>query len=124
AFAGAAPGGFTPAVDDDLAPGVAVTGSGSEWLRRNLRAIERRLQFTVDARPYPPAARGSGRRGTTVVAFRLSPGGRASHIRVVRSSGHDVLDRYAVEAVAITPRFPRPPVEQDVEIAFVFRIVG
>jgi protein TonB len=43
-------------------------------------------------------------------------------VRVVRSSGREVLDRCAVETVIEAAPYPRPPVDQEVEIPFEFRL--
>jgi periplasmic protein TonB len=130
AFAGAVPGGFIAS-----RPGAGSSGGSSlaaapelqaldaDWLRRNRRAIERRIQFTMNTLPYPRDARRRGWKGDVVVAFRLRTDGTVRDVRVTRSSGHLVLDACAVEAVTVTPRFPRPPVELDVEIPFEFRLL-
>lgn len=121
AFAGHA--GFPPRLDAEVSPGAAAAPAAAPgWLRRHQRAIERRIQFAMNTLPYPPDARRRGWKGEVVVAFRLGTDGTARDVRVARSSGHAVLDRCAVEAVLITPRFPRPPVEQDVEVPFEFRL--
>jgi TonB family protein len=122
-FAGATARSFSRPHDADVAPGAAgVPAEDPDWLRRNQRAIERRIQFTMNTLPYPPDARRRGWRGEVVVAFRLRTNGTVRDVRVARSSGYEALDRCAVEAVVITPRYPRPPVEQVVEVPFAFRL--
>jgi periplasmic protein TonB len=130
AFAGAVPGGFIAS-----RPGAGSSGGSSlaaapelqaldaAWLRRNRRVIERRIQFTMNTLPYPRDARRRGWKGEVVVAFRLRTDGTVRDVRVTRSSGHLVLDACAIEAVTVTPRFPRPPVELEVEIPFEFRLL-
>jgi periplasmic protein TonB len=130
AFAGAVPGGFPASRPGagaagglGLAAAPELHGLDATWLRRNRRAIERRIQFTMNTLPYPRDARRRGWKGEVVVAFRLRTDGTVRDVRVTRSSGHHVLDACAVEAVVVTPRFPRPPVELDVEIPFEFRLL-
>lgn len=48
---------------------------------------------------YPEAARQTGKEGTTLLRFVVSAGGRVSDVQVVRSSGSDVLDDAAGDAV-------------------------
>jgi TonB family protein len=130
AFAGAVPGGFIASRSgagssggSSLAAAPELQALDADWLRRNRRAIERRIQFTMNTLPYPRDARRRGWKGDVVVAFRLRTDGTVRDVRVTRSSGHLVLDACAVEAVTVTPRFPRPPVELDVEIPFEFRLL-
>jgi protein TonB len=61
--------------------------------------------------------------GEVRVSFTLQPDGHVRDIRVVRSSGRDVLDRCAVETVIDAAPYPRPPIDQEVEVPFEFRLV-
>ncbi|MFZ5765778.1 MAG: energy transducer TonB [Thermodesulfobacteriota bacterium] len=51
------------------------------------------------APPYPPLARQRGLTGTVEIDVLVSPHGRAAEIRLVRSSGHALLDRAALDAL-------------------------
>lgn len=51
-------------------------------------------------RHYPPLARERGWTGTAEVSVDVSREGRARHILLARSSGHDVLDREAVNMMS------------------------
>lgn len=54
-----------------------------------------------DAPPaYPAAARMRGWEGRVVLEYLVTAEGRVTEIRVVESSGHDLLDRAAVKAAA------------------------
>lgn len=48
---------------------------------------------------YPETARQTGKEGTTLLRFVVSAGGRVSDVQVIRSSGSDVLDDAAGNAV-------------------------
>lgn len=48
---------------------------------------------------YPASARRSGHEGRVLVEVRVSPGGTASAVRVVSSSGHPDLDEAALDAL-------------------------
>ncbi|HEX6812287.1 MAG TPA: energy transducer TonB [Planctomycetota bacterium] len=48
---------------------------------------------------YPEAARRNGYEGTVTVALDIDEQGRVTAVRVVRSSGHSVLDRAAVHSL-------------------------
>ena len=51
-------------------------------------------------RQYPPLARERGWTGTAEVSVDVSREGRARHILLARSSGHEVLDREAVSMMS------------------------
>lgn len=48
---------------------------------------------------YPQLARRKGWQGRVDLGFRVEADGRIEHIRVVRSSGHGILDRSAIQAL-------------------------
>jgi periplasmic protein TonB len=48
---------------------------------------------------YPPAARRRGYEGTVIVEVLVDREGRVEDLRVLKSSGHDMLDRTAMRAV-------------------------
>jgi protein TonB len=63
-----------------------------------------------------------GWEGRVVVAFVILPDGRVRDIRVVRGSGHALLDRSAVEAVRSASPFPPPPAEAEILTPVVFKL--
>jgi protein TonB len=73
---------------------------------------------------YPAMARTMGWEGKVVVAFLILPDGSVRNIRVVQRSGHEILDRVAVEAVRNASPFPRPPAEAEVITPVVYRLNG
>lgn len=58
---------------------------------------------------YPSAAKSKRLRGEVRVAFTVTGSGGVTGIRIVRSSGHDVLDRAAIATVQRAAPFPRIP---------------
>ncbi len=60
-------------------------------------------------RRYPSEAQRQNMTGRTVVSFRVDRSGSASAIRVVRSSGYDILDQAALETVRRASPFPDIP---------------
>lgn len=103
-------------------PDGEIAGAESEWLEANRGAIERRIQARMDMRPYPLQARRMWWTGDAEVAFVIARDGSVRKVRVLRSTGHEVLDRRAVDTILEAAPFPRPPVDQEVEIPFVFRL--
>lgn len=76
--------------------------------------------------PYPAAARRFGHEGTVVIRARIQADGSADRIEVKQSSGHDILDRAAVEAVRkwrfIPARRDNEAVTEWVDIPWKFKL--
>ncbi len=75
---------------------------------------------------YPRRARRHGLEGRVVLSARVSAAGRIVGLEVVRSSGHEILDRAAVRAVnrwIVRPaRQGSRPVPSEVRIPILFRL--
>ncbi|MDE0538655.1 MAG: TonB family protein [Rhodospirillales bacterium] len=75
---------------------------------------------------YPRRARRDGLEGRVVLSARVSAAGRIVGLEVVRSSGHEILDRAAVRAVnrwTVRPaRQGSKPVPSEVRIPILFRL--
>jgi periplasmic protein TonB len=92
--AGAQPAG--PHAPVDVAP------SGPS-LDARLAEIQRLIQ---EALVYPPIERKRGAAGEALVAFHIDSAGRAASIELARSTGHPLLDRAALRAVAAAGPLP------------------
>jgi protein TonB len=110
------------------APGNAVGVAGrtaekssqsAEYIKRNYRYIQRRIR---DKLVYPAPARKAGIQGVTELSFTIHEDGRVSEVRVLKSSGHGVLDEAAVETVYAAAPFPRPPASARIAIPIAFRL--
>jgi len=113
------------------AAATAGTSGGAHRLDPDLRALIRnRLRRELSARfRYPRVARRRGWEGRVVLGLRLAPDGRLHRPRVVHSSGHGVLDRAALEAVAGTGTLDwAPPLLQgvalDLDLPVIYRLTG
>lgn len=82
-------------------PDTGGSTSGAPSINHLLGDIQTRLSRYLS---YPPLARTRGWQGTVTVGFDLVPDGRLRRIHVTRSSGYDVLDRAAVDALARVER--------------------
>lgn len=75
---------------------------------------------------YPRRARRDGLEGRVVLSAQVSAAGRIVGLEVVRSSGHEILDRAAVRAVnrwTVRPaRQGSRPVPSEVRIPILFRL--
>jgi TonB family protein len=80
-----------------------------------LDEIRRRIERAL---VYPPIARMQGVTGEAEVEFEIGHDGRPEAIRVVHSSGHDVLDRAAERSVADAAPLPWVQGRLTVPVAF------
>ena len=72
---------------------------------------------------YPPMARKMGWNGKTVVTFIIAEDGTVHNIRVAESSGFNILDKSAIEAVQTGAPFPRPPVRAEIVVPINFKMM-
>jgi protein TonB len=71
---------------------------------------------------YPPLARERGWEGVVLLFFVIRENGTVEQIRVMKSSGHEVLDEQAMRTVRSVQPFPRPPVKAQLIIPIAFRL--
>ncbi len=72
---------------------------------------------------YPPIARRMGWEGTVVLSFRLLPDGSLESVKVLKSSGHEILDRNALTALKRSSgKLPKPERAVVVELPVVYRL--
>ena len=92
----------------------------ANYLAQILALIER-------AKVYPFRARVAGYQGGVSLSFVLEPDGRVREIKVLKSSGYELLDRAAVKTILRASPFPPPPPELSppltlsVKISFVLK---
>jgi protein TonB len=60
---------------------------------------------------YPAAARPLGLSGKSVFAMMMDETGRVRGLRLMKSSGAEILDRAAAEMIRRASPFPRPPAD-------------
>ena len=72
---------------------------------------------------FPPAARRLGWSGKVSVSFVICRDGRVDQVRIVQSTGFDVLDRNVVAAIKRASPFPRPPVEAELTLPIVYKLL-
>lgn len=71
---------------------------------------------------YPHVARKRGLEGKVVVSFIVCADGEAQDITITESSGFEILDKSAVEAVRKASPFPKPPVKAALIIPVVYKL--
>ena len=72
---------------------------------------------------YPKIAQQRSWEGQVVISFVVLSNGSATEIKVVNSSGRDILDRSAVEAVKSASPFPRPPAELELKMPITYKLL-
>ena len=78
---------------------------------------------------YPKVARLRQWQGTAVIQVQLGEAGNARSVRVVSSSGHEVLDQQAVDMVRAALPLPAPPASLagtafTIDVPIVFRLTS
>jgi len=71
---------------------------------------------------YPTLARRRGFHGQATVAFLVTPGGMVDQLRVIESSGHDLLDTAALDAVSRSAPLPISTEPTRIVIPIVFSL--
>ena len=82
--------------DNQQAMGYYQEAAGSDAGLRQLYALETKV--AIDSQRHYPAA-AAREQGTAVIEFERSPEGKASEVKVYRTSGNPDLDNAALEAV-------------------------
>ncbi|MFZ8786419.1 energy transducer TonB [Thermocrinis sp.] len=90
------------------------------FLRERLSVISNIVQRHIN---YPPVARRMGWEGRVLIGFILEPNGDIRDLKVLKSSGYEVLDKEALDAIRRSYRdFPKPPVSVVVKLPINFRL--
>ncbi|OPY70693.1 MAG: Gram-negative bacterial tonB protein [Syntrophorhabdaceae bacterium PtaU1.Bin034] len=71
---------------------------------------------------YPAVARRMGWKGNLTVSFVICEGGSVESVRIVKSSGHRILDENALNTIKGLQPFPKPPVRAEIVIPIEYRI--
>ena len=97
-------------------------GTGqAAYLREHFLYIRDLIMKNLD---YPSAARRMGWQGVVQITFVVLENGCAEHVRITKSSGHNLLDQAVVKAVQRVQPFPRPPAKAELTVPVVFRLEG
>jgi len=71
---------------------------------------------------YPPEAKKRGWEGVVLVCFVIRENGTVEQLRVMKSSGHEVLDEHAIRTISSVQPYPRPPVKAELIIPIAFKL--
>jgi protein TonB len=119
AGSGTVGGGSGPGFGTGMGSGPG-TGQAA-YLREHFLYIRDLIMKNLD---YPSAARRMGWQGVVQITFVVLENGCAEHVRITKSSGHNLLDQAVVKAVQRVQPFPRPPAKAELTVPVVFRLEG
>jgi len=91
----------------------SLEGLKNQYLREHFTYIRDLILKNIT---YPPLAKKVGWQGRVLVSFVIMEDGRVTNIKIVKSSGHAVLDRNVLETIREVQPFPKPPVRAELFI--------
>ncbi len=94
-------------------------GETKEYMAHNFGYIR---DLIVNNLKYPYTARRMGWKGSLTVAFVILENGTVEAARVIKSSGHDLLDQTVIKTVQTLQPYPKPPSKAEVIIPIAFRL--
>ena len=103
----------------DYGTGDGADGGKKQYLEHNFGYIR---DLIVKNLKYPYAARRMGWKGSVTIAFVILENGTAEAVRVIQSSGYDLLDQSVLKTVRALQPFPSPPVRAELVIPIAFRL--
>jgi len=92
----------------------------ASYRQANLHGIQAKIKNKL---VYPMIARKNGWAGRTEVVFRLEKDGSVKNIRIAKSSGFNILDSQAVEAVSSAAPFAAPPRPIELTLPVTFNLL-
>ncbi|MRR57928.1 MAG: energy transducer TonB [Deltaproteobacteria bacterium] len=99
--------------------GVSIEQLGSRYRSEHFAYIKKIIEENL---VYPPRAQRMGWSGNCVVEFVVQANGHAKDIRVLRSTGYELLDENVIETIRKVDPFPRPPIPVKLTIPFAYKL--
>ena len=125
---GAVSGGGAGAPSSGISRGTASakTGTGGAIEAAGKRYVNEQFAYIMEIingrLVYPQRARRAGWEGKVGVSFVITETGQVAEIRVVESSGHELLDENVIAAIRAAAPFPRPPVRAELRMPIQYRL--
>lgn len=113
----------TPQETPKAKPQLAAAKTDTDEVKKYLAKLRKSLQDNLE---YPYYAKKAGIEGVTVVCFCVKKdGSMPTHsLKIIKGSGHAVLDRHALETVQNSAPFPSPPngeLEVTIPVSFTIK---
>jgi protein TonB len=90
-----------------------------KYLKEQFLYIRERIQKNLS---YPYSAKKMGWTGRVTVSFIVLENGDVENIRIIESSGFEVLDKNAIETIKKVSPFPKPPVRAELIMPIVYML--
>jgi periplasmic protein TonB len=71
---------------------------------------------------YPTQAKKMGWKGQVTVSFIICEKGTVEGVRIIKSSGHKILDENVAFTIREVQPFPKPPVRAEIIIPVIYRL--
>lgn len=72
---------------------------------------------------YPETAREKELEGSLLLSFVIQENGSVAEVKVVKSSGHSILDKDAVATIYKSTPFPKPPFPAQLKIPITYKLM-
>jgi protein TonB len=99
--------------------GVSADALRKKYLSEHFAYIKDIIQKNIT---YPQIARRMGWKGKVIVGFVILENGNATSIKIVMSSGFDLLDDNVVKTVKAIAPFPKPPIMAEIIIPVMYSL--
>jgi TonB family C-terminal domain len=99
--------------------GISADALRKKYLSEHFAYIKELIQQHIR---YPEMARRMGWQGKVIVDFIIRENGNATDIKIVKSSGFEVLDNNVIKTVKKVTPFPKPPVEAKIKMPITYRL--
>jgi protein TonB len=80
------------------------------------------MKIIQDHIVYPAKARREGLSGKAFVSFSVLENGQVANIKVLRSTGYELLDQNLIKAITEAAPFPKPPKKAELRMPFTYRL--
>lgn len=99
--------------------GAAAPADTKHYIDGNYNYINNRIRRYM---VYPPQARRMNMQGVVTVRFTITVSGKAEQVVMIKSSGYDILDQAAIDAIKRASPFPPPPAAATIVIPIRFSL--
>jgi periplasmic protein TonB len=99
--------------------GVSADALRKKYLSEHFAYIKTIIQENIT---YPARAQRMGWQGKVIVDFIITKNGKATDIKIIQSSGFDVLDDNVVKTVEAVAPFPMPPVTAELRVPIIYKL--
>ena len=80
------------------------------------------LKIIQDHIVYPKKARREGLTGKALVSFVILENGQVANIKLLRSTGYEILDLNLIETIKGVAPFPKPPIKAVLQMQLTYHL--